>query len=278
MGLLWNSLLFLLIIGVYFTSWIIDHPICFLPSYRILERKFMLRMVFVNVVSLFHLVGLAYFGVFNSSLPWTVGRTIRTLSLAIDVFYKCLLCWWYQQNSYCCVWRWLKEKYAQVQMTNTVQCLCVESVRNAVQCFQTTALFCFEMVVVCAVTLGQYFQSLYSWCRGVFVNTPQVLGVPETGIPDNQVLVVSNSASERYSVWLSDVDEKKPSVYVERRCKIHHDDFEGGELVFCQWNSSKRLLMYNSVHCKLLVYPPVNMNQFSSPIPDTQEHGGVVVF
>lgn len=241
----------------------------------------MFRMAFVNMISLCHSSGLAYFVVLNSTnFPWTFDKTVRVSSLAIDLCYKCLLCWWYHQNSYCCIWYSLQQKYSEMCIVDTVRYYRAEIVKIIVQHLQMCIQFVGEKLIDFFIVSEQY------WHRRQVLGSPQQVNcVPETGPvlrDDHRNEAVIANCFNYCTIELGCVDATKPSVYAMKRSVIYNRSNylrPAGELVM---PSSQRLMMPSSDDCivkQLLsaVYEEEQFPPFSCAVEDSQEHIGHLV-
>ena len=59
----------------------------------------MFRMTIVNIVDIFHVLGLMYFGLLHSNSKWTDEKLARCAFLCVEFVYKLYLCAWYFRNS-----------------------------------------------------------------------------------------------------------------------------------------------------------------------------------
>ena len=71
-------------------------------NHQFYGKKFMLRMAFINFVTVVHSSYLIQFGVLGPSHPtvWNQDRVIRFVSLILDLLFRVGLCCWYVMNWY----------------------------------------------------------------------------------------------------------------------------------------------------------------------------------
>lgn len=64
------------------------------------DKMFMLRMAFINAVTIAHSVYLLSFGIFGSGYPsvWDHGKIVRVVSLLLDFVFRIGLFCWYMNN------------------------------------------------------------------------------------------------------------------------------------------------------------------------------------
>lgn len=225
----------------------------------------MFRMTFVNVISLCHSLGLVYFGVFNSSSPWTLCKSCRTTSFVIDLMYKLFLCWWYLKNSYCCLGPWFRGTCTGLGQTVIV---------HTIQHLHAKAHTSYIVLVNVAPTSLKYLfgNALLQWGKPLFgiqrhLHYEMERRAVQASAPSgNDQLVVTHSKSPYlpFTLELKAVDESVPvpSVCLPRRCRVNRtDDSQGGELALCTWSSSECLmssvdvLKFLSSECAAIEFP-----------------------
>lgn len=239
-------------VGVYFCSWITNHPVCFIPNDNVREQKLMFRMTFVNVIGLCHSLGLVYFSVLNSSSPWTLSKMCRTIFFVIDLMYKLFVCWWYLKNSYCCLGPWFRGACStQIGLSRTV---IVSTIQHLLAKAHTWHLV---LVNVATISLQCLF-AVFQWVKPLFSIQhceTERRAVQASARPENDQMVLIYSKSPYLPITLKAVDVSVLSVlvYLPRRCILKRtDDHQGGELALCTWSNSECLIMDNDYALQFL--------------------------